>query len=267
MNGYFSRGRINTDMESDKAVHVNNCGYYKGLDAPIEIVRPNGRRDYHLLFCAKGTIEIGDECLQAGEAYLFYPRQKQAYTYLPDGDSVYRWVHFSGHVLPDLLETAGVVSGKYDCTSRAADMESLFRMLGGGLEAGTPASDVLASSLLVSILMLLPPTSLPATPFTSALRLLDDLSSDVTVSDLADMYKMSTGHFIRSFHSYVGMSPLRYRREKQITLAKMLLSDSKLPVTDIAIRVGLGDPLYFSRVFKKYVGISPSAYRRRQAEL
>ena len=262
MDYYFARGRVNSDTERESVLFVNNCGYYKGLDERLEIRRPMGRQDFHLLFCVNGAIEVEEERLTGGDLFLFYPRERQNYTYLPTADSVYYWVHFTGTEVFSLLERAGIRSGKHVCQSRLSDLESLFSMLAAGLGEKNPATEPLAAGLMCAILMLLPNAKMPTSPFAGAVRRLEDFSAEVSIGELADMYKMSNGHFIRSFRSYFGVSPYQYRRKKQIQFAKMLLANSSLSVARVAARAGFEDPLYFSRLFRKYVGKSPLQYRR-----
>lgn len=262
MKCFFAKGRVNSDGESPRELFVNNCGYYKGLDEPLEIARPKGRQDYHLLFCVRGAITVGDERLETGDAYLFFPHREQRYVYLSASDALYFWVHFTGTRASDMLKHMSLLHGKYGCAAHLSELETLLQLLSNHLGAPFSTSDDLAAGLLSAILALLPCSASPQSPFASAIRALDDLSAEVSVSGLADMYKMSKGHFIRSFRSYFGITPYQYRRKKQLDLAKMLLSETNLPIAQIALRVGLDDSLYFSRVFKKYVGRSPSVYRR-----
>ena len=259
---YYSKGMQNTDRPTELGLFVNNGGYYQSMDEPLEIVRPNGRGDYQLLLCARGTILVGDERLERGDAFLFFPRQKQVYSYLPSPDSLYYWVHFTGHLVPNLLQKANLADGKHTCITRCNDLELLLRTLITGLGEDVPTAQTFAAGLLCSVLMLLPGAKKPASPFAAAIKRLEDLTLDVEIKDLANMYKMSTAHFIRAFRSYLGVSPYQYRRRHQLDLAKMLLSDSRLSISKIAARIGIDDPLYFSRIFKKYVGVSPSDYRK-----
>ena len=262
MNYYFSKGMQNSDRSTTRDLCVNNSGYYKSMDEPLEIVRPNGRGDYQLLFCARGSILVGEEILERGDAFLYFPHQKQVYTYLPAPDSLYYWVHFTGTQLPSLLQKAELSCGKHACASKCTDLEQLLRMLVASFGKNSPTDAPLAASLLCAILMILPSAKSPVSPFAAAVKQLEDLSRDVEIKDLANMYKMSTAHFIRAFRSYLGLSPYQYRRRHQLDLAKMLLIDSRLSVSKIAARIGIDDPLYFSRIFKKYVGVSPSDYRK-----
>lgn len=264
MNYYYAKGKVNTDKQSDAAVAVNNCGYYRDLGDEIEIDRPNGRGDYHIILCINGMISVQNDTLRRGELYLFLPHRSQQYIYQPSPDSFYCWVHFTGKEAHTLLQKAGLSQGKYNIEPRLSDLESLFRLMASEFGKQTPVTDHLAAGLLCSILMLIPNAKAPISPFSSAIKKLDDLSESITVEELADMHKMSTGHFIRSFRTYFGISPYQYRVKKQIEVARMLLAYSHLSVSEIAHRVGLDDPLYFSRLFKKHVGISPLQYRKTQ---
>ena len=262
MTYYYARGKQNTDRQSELALTVNNCGYYRDLTDAIEIDRPTGRGDYHLLFCINGAILAEGERLESGDVYLFEPNQPQRYTYLPQEDSFYCWAHFTGYETREILDKAALVRGKHAFGAKCADAETLFRLMTRELGRETPRAELLAASLLSSILMLIPTGETGASPFLEAIRRLEDLGESVTVESLADMYKMSRGHFIRSFRAYAGISPYQYRVQKQMEVAKMLLSYSRLSVSEIASRVGIEDPLYFSRVFRRHVGVSPSVYRQ-----
>lgn len=267
MQYYFSRGRQSSERQSECAIAVNNCGYYREMDAPIEIVRPNGRVDFHLLFCANGRITVGNETLENGDVYLYFPNERQEYLYESSPESRYFWAHFSGTDVVNLLHRCGLVHGKHTCNLYRSELESLFRLMITELDDRKSGSAELAASLLSSILLLLPRTKQSRSPFSRAVRRLEDFSSPISVDELADMYKMSNGHFIRSFKSYFGVCPLQYRRGRQIRLSKMLLVDSRLSVSEIASRAGFEDPLYFSRAFRKATSLSPSDYRKKHGDV
>ena len=252
MNCYFARGIQSTDEPRKETLFVNNCGYYKSLDAPIEINRINGRADYHLLICFCGRIDVDGKRLERGDAYLFLPWQRQTYSYHPAPDSFYGWMHFTGTETASLLTRAGLEGGRIRCDARLTELETLFRLLTSLLGEGLPNADALAAGLLSSILLLLPSAKLPSSPFSNAIKRLDELTTPVSIGELAALYGMSGAHFIRSFRAYFGTTPYHYRKLKQIELARLLLSESSLSVSQIALRVGIDDPLYFSRIFRKH---------------
>lgn len=81
---------------------------------------------------------------------------------------------------------------------------------------------------------------------------------------LAEAVGVTESYLSKIFHEEVGISPWEYLTRFRVNYAKELLSDTEIPVTLIASRVGFEDPAYFSRVFHKYTGYSPQAWRKRK---
>jgi len=79
---------------------------------------------------------------------------------------------------------------------------------------------------------------------------------------LAASVSMGTESFIRLFKRWTGETPIRYVQQVRIREACRLLSETRLPIDEIALRTGFPDRFYFSRVFKRHTSRSPAAYRR-----
>ena len=103
MECLFGRGKSGTDFTSEREMYVNNCGYFRGLEKDVNISRPRGRADYHLLFNASGEVLVNGERLSEGEAYIIFPFERQEYTYLCRENSLYYWLHFSGTRVSEIL--------------------------------------------------------------------------------------------------------------------------------------------------------------------
>ena len=72
---------------------------------------------------------------------------------------------------------------------------------------------------------------------------------------------VSESGFYAYFKEWAGESPKQYKNRIRINVAKSMLENSDLLISDIAFRVGFDDPYYFSRIFKKIVGASPRTFR------
>ena len=72
---------------------------------------------------------------------------------------------------------------------------------------------------------------------------------------------VSESGFYAYFKEWAGESPKEYKNRIRINVAKSMLENSDLLISDIAFRVGFDDPYYFSRIFKKIVGASPRTFR------
>lgn len=85
--------------------------------------------------------------------------------------------------------------------------------------------------------------------------------NSITLSDMAQVSGMSTSHFSLLFHDFFRQTPIDYLNSYRIERACLFLSNSDLPVTEIAYRCGFNDSAYFVKVFKKYKNITPKKYR------
>jgi len=83
-----------------------------------------------------------------------------------------------------------------------------------------------------------------------------------SLNDIARTVNLSPEHFHRLFRAVFHTTPHQYAEARCMTLAKSLLAEGLLSVTEVAERCGYGDPFYFSRVFRRYFGVNPGRVRR-----
>lgn len=88
-----------------------------------------------------------------------------------------------------------------------------------------------------------------------------NLSSPVTMAQLAEHTQMNARTLHRRFKRATGMTPLTYLQSLRIAGAKELLRHSNLTVGDIAWQHGMQDVSYFSQLFRRHSGMSPLQYR------
>ncbi len=83
-----------------------------------------------------------------------------------------------------------------------------------------------------------------------------------SVEDLARELDVSERHLRRALERELGVSPLELAQTHRLLLAKRLLADTDLSVTDIAYASGFQSLRRFNTVFRERYGMSPSALRR-----
>lgn len=88
-----------------------------------------------------------------------------------------------------------------------------------------------------------------------------DLAQPLDVPALARRVGMSQNYLARRFRERYGVTMQRYLLRARIEHAQLLLTDTTLPIKDIATRVGLPDPQHFNKQFRRVAGASPSAMR------
>lgn len=87
------------------------------------------------------------------------------------------------------------------------------------------------------------------------------LDAPLTLRKLAELAEMDLFRFVRAFKQSTGVSPHRYVLQARIALAKELLRDRALSITEIALRTGFATPSHFSVTFRRIANATPRAYR------
>ncbi|MDX3101527.1 DNA-3-methyladenine glycosylase 2 family protein [Nonomuraea angiospora] len=95
-----------------------------------------------------------------------------------------------------------------------------------------------------------------------ALRLIDDGAADERgVAGLAQRLHITERHLHRLFVAELGVGPLAVARTKRLLLAKQLLTETGLPVTEVAFAAGFGSVRQFNATMRETYGFTPSELR------
>lgn len=82
------------------------------------------------------------------------------------------------------------------------------------------------------------------------------------VDGLAARLGITDRHVRRAFATEFGVSPIAYAQTQRLLLAKRLLTDTQLPVTEIALASGFGSVRRFNALFKERYRLEPRQLRR-----
>jgi AraC family transcriptional regulator of adaptative response / DNA-3-methyladenine glycosylase II len=88
---------------------------------------------------------------------------------------------------------------------------------------------------------------------------------DGDVEALAGRLGVGDRQLRRLFQEHIGASPLAVARTRRILLAKQLIHETGLPMTEVALAAGFGSTRRFNDTFQHLFGRPPSALRRRGA--
>lgn len=87
------------------------------------------------------------------------------------------------------------------------------------------------------------------------------------VQHIAKELYVTREHLMRTFKKETGTTINETIKEKRLFESKLLLKQSKLSITDIAVMVGFNSSQYFSKVFKETYGVSPTQYQKPEDEI
>jgi AraC family transcriptional regulator len=92
----------------------------------------------------------------------------------------------------------------------------------------------------------------------------DNLSNYLPdIEDIAGLCGISTRHLRRLFKETTDQTIYQYSRDIWATRAKTMLSDTRVPVKEIASRLGFSDSSSFSTAFRRATGEPPKAFRQQ----
>jgi len=90
----------------------------------------------------------------------------------------------------------------------------------------------------------------------------ENYARPITRSEIAQHINIAEDYLTFCFRQELGVTPIKYLQRYRIHLAKKMLKETALSVTEIAWAVGFSDSSYFSRVFHRETGLPPETYRR-----
>jgi AraC-like DNA-binding protein len=87
----------------------------------------------------------------------------------------------------------------------------------------------------------------------------------LTVRELASRLNVSACHFCKTFKKQTGFTFTEYRVRSRIEVAKRLLMNPHLRISEAAFEAGFDSIPYFNRAFRRHVGVSPTQFRNLEA--
>ena len=90
-----------------------------------------------------------------------------------------------------------------------------------------------------------------------------NLDSNGVVRAAAAAAMLTERTLVRRFRRALGIAPSDYAAEKRMERARLLLETTRLPVEEVAARVGYAESSAFRRAFQRRTGLAPAEHRRR----
>ncbi|WP_239483011.1 AraC family transcriptional regulator [Paraburkholderia sp. C35] len=92
----------------------------------------------------------------------------------------------------------------------------------------------------------------------------DNLDRTISLEDLASIVHVSRFHFSRLFKRSTGGTAIGFVEQCRIRRAQALITDTDLPLSQIALMVGFVDQSHFTRRFHRHVGCTPAVFARER---
>lgn len=240
-------------------------------------------RDDYASYLIKMTVDGCGQLEYNGETHLLPPghfffvdcKKQQHYKTAPDAGSWHSmWVHCFGanakaYYDAFLTHNNGSNIGVFHHPSRVVEIfASLLELdLSGRNQV---MADFQAAALLTQLLSECVLSSMtvekngdvPQVIQHVRMYLLNHYREKNTLEELGVMFNINPYYLQKQFKRYVGMSPTDYQIFLRMTKAKELIRNTKMPIGEIALAVGIENLGYFTRRFKQQEGTTPQTYRK-----
>ena len=129
--------------------------------------------------------------------------------------------------------------------------------------------DLLFAQLLVRIARLYAETQLSSLPQSesyvrrSIQFMHQNYDRSIRMDQIAAAVNVHPGYLYRIFKKHMQITPTAYLNDLRMDKAMMLLSQTDIPIPEIADYVGIASRQYFHLLFKKHTGATPADYRNQ----
>jgi len=91
----------------------------------------------------------------------------------------------------------------------------------------------------------------------------NNLSQELSLTKLSEYTMLSNNYLSRIFKEHMGINLVDYVTKCRMTKAAEMLTETRLPVEQIARALGYNTPHYFSKRFRENYGLTPNQFRLR----
>lgn len=242
---------------------LNTSGYVTAHAMPSMV-----RNDYSYIYLISGEIltEIGGRpyLLRNQDCALIPPETNYTVKYFKDS------IGYMGAFSSDLLRNSGhrVLRLKNPSILSVAQEDRVFfdELM---IRMSRFSSDIPMLQNLLELLLCQFDNAIPhdrenaSSRISSAYleKVFDQSQPFGSVASYAAMLGITPSHLNRAVKANTGRSAGEWIENARISLARNLIHDESMSISEIAYRLGFEDASYFSRFFRKAVGMSPSDYR------
>jgi AraC-like DNA-binding protein len=260
------------------ALYITDIGYYPKAAFHYR-ERLHGAEQFILIYCieGKGWVKIKnlEYAVNAGEFFIVPIYESHKYAADESDPWTIYWIHFkgvsAGIIADSLQKKLGSNKGFVHFTE---DRVNIFNDIYGQLERGYGNDNIMYANMCLWYFLatFLFDDRYKASEKYSAQNIINNaidfmgkkIDQIVTLEEIATFVNLSSSHFSTIFKKKTGFSPIEYFNHLKIQKASQYLLFSDLRIKEIASKLGIEDPYYFSRLFTKIMSLSPNEYRNKK---
>ena len=251
----------------DERLSILSCGFTAAQDT-MHIQRKNSPLCvFQYITSGCGYVVVNGKTVRASAGDVIINHVGSDHEYWNDKNDPWSkiWLNVSGTLVTELLRIYQL--GEVNIIKGVPQMEQVFfscidTLLGDADDVAGEAAIALHRIVYRLNKELLPPGAVSdETASKLRARLNEEVVSGKTLNEICAEFPLSESQLNRRFRAEYGCTPYAYLLDCRIRLAKTMLINTALTISDVAEKCGFGNQYYFSTLFKKKLGVSPSSYR------
>ncbi|MES2777357.1 MAG: AraC family transcriptional regulator [Bacteroidota bacterium] len=261
-------------------LYVTDIGYYPNA-LYHHRQRTQGVNQHILIYCVKGCgwaqISGKNYVVSPGDFVLIPSDMPHEYGADAETPWTIYWMHFKGLCGPGFIDMMlQKMGGHVASISFQENRLHLFEEIYTSVERGYSTDNICYASLSLQYFLAsccfdtnynYQATHGKQDNITLCVNYLQrHIDKPLSLQEIAQAVNLSVSHFAAIFKKSTGFSIIEYFNHLKIQKACQYLQFTELRINEIADRLGIEDPYYFSRMFTKTIGLSPNKYRDKKKQ-
>lgn len=259
-------------------MNVDECGIEQGIPGfgyKYEVLK---NAVIHYISKGNGTFKFNDKVynLKQGDVFILLKGMKVEYIASIDDPWEYYWIGFSGSNANEYLNRTSIIDSYATTCKEDSKIPCIISNMCEISKTYNPSccDDILLLKELYSLLYAFIEEFPKAFEYkdkelhTYIQEAIDFINSNymnsITVNDIAEHVNLSRSYLYKMFMKNLKVSPQKYLINLRMYKATLLLKGTRIPIGEVASKVGYSDSLLFSKTFSKYFSMSPLNYRNNQ---
>ena len=259
-------------------MNLDECGIEQGIPGfgyKYEVLK---NAVMHYVSKGKGTFKVNNKIFNLKQGGIFIILKGMSVEYMASMDDPweYYWIGFSGSNSIEYLNRTSIIdSYVVTCTENSKIPNIILNMCEISKNYNPSCSDDIVLlrelySLLYTFIKEFPKEfeykdKELHTYIQDAINFINsNYMNSITVNEIANHVNLSRSYLYKMFIKNLKASPQKYLINLRMYKATLLLKSTKLPIGEVANKVGYTDSLLFSKTFSKYFSMSPLNYRNNK---
>lgn len=261
-------------------MNLDECGIEQGIPGfgyKYEVLK---NAVIHYVSKGKGTFKVNNKTfnLKQGDIFIILKGMNVEYMASMDDPWEYYWIGFSGSNSIEYLNRTSIIdSYAVTCTEDSKIPNIILNMCEISKNYNPSSSDDIVLlrelySLLYTFIKEFPKEfeykdKELHTYIQEAINFINsNYMNSITINEVANHVNLSRSYLYKMFIKNLKVSPQKYLINLRMYKATLLLKNTKLPIGEVANKVGYIDSLLFSKTFSKYFSMSPLNYRNNKLD-